>query len=780
MQSGSVQYNMGVTAGPTQSAFPVPDPVPPGYWNNADNGAHGGTDDGTPVDNQPKNSFNAINASGLEPNDNVMTIWNGTIQSMNYTAQPSLVTSDANTQTQLRVKLLASKDSVLLSWGGHIASRLDWGNFPGTTTPRSAGGISGSPYHMALLQLFVYNGTPIGNKTCKSDSCEIGLGNQDRSLSAAAVFPPPGCPTATSVSQCYENKTFSYTLSNTEAGVTYNWSFETNTVGATFQGGGTTATGTSVTVVANPGADVQGVDNGGSFTLKLTAVKNGITTECTNVATGTLIDVDVDAQDADNTLQINLNSAVSTTLGIQSISPGTTADYTFLWKIVSVPTGGSASFSSTTSSSPTFTINSPYATGNYVVRVIATQTASTACKDSSDVTIEVSGGVTCGINGPATVCPGSQDNLYYYDPDNDLDADPLPTGFTAQWSFDGTHPSAEFDGSTTGNTVKVDVAALGSSCNTTYKVKLTLTAVPPGITQISCGPITVSVEDKEAPVITDCPDDVTVACGASTLPADLPAGSKNPTFTDNCSATADYSDATVSNCNRTVITRTWTVTDICGNTAICQQTITTTDTQAPTIQCPANKTGANALTCGASILPANTGTPTVSDNCSATGDIIVYYKDAPQTNVPCGTILRTWYAVDKAGNSNSCTQTIEFVSASTLTQRSSSTTAIVETSAKKAPQSVKQAEIPTTLNVNAFPNPFTNEVIFRFTSPVTGKARLEVHTMLGQNLGVAFEGLVKAGQMYDIKYNAKGGKRSTLLYSLKINDKIANGKLFRK
>ncbi len=51
----------------------------------------------------------------------------------------------------------------VLAWGGHIAWRGDWG------AGQSAGGISGSPYHMRLESL---NGTG---------------GNQDRSLSADAV-----------------------------------------------------------------------------------------------------------------------------------------------------------------------------------------------------------------------------------------------------------------------------------------------------------------------------------------------------------------------------------------------------------------------------------------------------------------------------------------------------------------------------------------------------------------------------------------------------------------
>ncbi len=59
----------------------------------------------------------------------------------------------------------------VLAWGGHIASRLDWG--PGT----SAGTINGSPYHMRGIELSDPNGG-------------TGGGNQDLPLASDAVIAP--------------------------------------------------------------------------------------------------------------------------------------------------------------------------------------------------------------------------------------------------------------------------------------------------------------------------------------------------------------------------------------------------------------------------------------------------------------------------------------------------------------------------------------------------------------------------------------------------------------
>ena len=70
------------------------------------------------------------------------------------------------------VTFTAKSATPVLAWGGHIAAKFDWGCADGA---RSASGISGSPYHMRIKSIIV-NGTP------------ISLGNQDRSLSAAAVI----------------------------------------------------------------------------------------------------------------------------------------------------------------------------------------------------------------------------------------------------------------------------------------------------------------------------------------------------------------------------------------------------------------------------------------------------------------------------------------------------------------------------------------------------------------------------------------------------------------
>ncbi len=73
-------------------------------------------------------------------------------------------------------------------------------------------------------------------------------------------------------------------------------------------------------------------------------------------------------------------------------------------------------------------------------------------------------------------------------------------------------------------------------------------------------------------------------CSASTDPT------ASATATDNCdnAPAVTYTDSrTGGSCNG-VITRTWTATDACGNTASTTSTVTIVDTTVPVITAPPN------------------------------------------------------------------------------------------------------------------------------------------------------------------------------------------------
>ena len=111
-------------------------------------------------------------------------------------------------------------------------------------------------------------------------------------------------------------------------------------------------------------------------------------------------------------------------------------------------------------------------------------------------------------------------------------------------------------------------ATTDGSCGTSYTIQRTWTATD------ACGNSsdftqTIMVTDQVAPEFTSFPEDVTYTSGEDVTEV-------MPTATDDCNeVTIDFTDSVDnSNVEITVITRSWTATDACGNEATQDQTIT--------------------------------------------------------------------------------------------------------------------------------------------------------------------------------------------------------------
>ena len=206
-----------------------------------------------------------------------------------------------------------------------------------------------------------------------------------------------------------------------------------------------------------------------------------------------------------------------------------------------------------------------------------------------------------------------------------------------------------------GGTITVtnnDVITQGS-CANRYSIARTYTA-----TDI-CGNSssqtqTITVDDQTAPVISSVPADVTVSCAG-----EVPTADNNAVVaSDNCGGTITVTNndvVTQGSCaNRYSIARTYTATDICGNSSSQTQTITVDDQTAPVITCPANTT----VECTADNSPTATGIATATDNCN--GGAAVLHNDVITSGTCAGnyTIARTWTATDVCGNTSNCVQTI--------------------------------------------------------------------------------------------------------------------------
>lgn len=94
------------------------------------------------------------------------TLYNGTIASVSAYSYPNGTGFTGDKTARISITFSTTVADPVLAWGGHIAHRSDWGQ------DNSAIAISGSPYHMRLIDL------------------DGSGGNQDRSLSADAVIFP--------------------------------------------------------------------------------------------------------------------------------------------------------------------------------------------------------------------------------------------------------------------------------------------------------------------------------------------------------------------------------------------------------------------------------------------------------------------------------------------------------------------------------------------------------------------------------------------------------------
>src|SRR5262245_32897978 len=180
---------------------------------------------GSTVAGMPAASFNALSSG-----ERALTIWNGSITGATYMNQGSLAA--LHSSSGLSIHFNATSSTVVLAWGGHIASQADWG------AGHSASAINGAPYHTRLID-FDNRG-----------------GNQDRSLQSGAIVAPPTCGLSGPEAIC-ANSTAHFSNTTGGQGLVYAWSLSQNSAGASLVG---PTNGASVDVATG---------SGGSFTVEL-------------------------------------------------------------------------------------------------------------------------------------------------------------------------------------------------------------------------------------------------------------------------------------------------------------------------------------------------------------------------------------------------------------------------------------------------------------------------------------------------------------------------------
>ncbi len=225
--------------------------------------------------------------------------------------------------------------------------------------------------------------------------------------------------------------------------------------------------------------------------------------------------------------------------------------------------------------------------------------------------------------------------------------------------------------------VEAEIAAQASTCTGTEIARVQVMFTFEDL----CGNVSTTdadfvVEDADAPVWDDTPDDLTLECdgagNAADITAWLAANEGGAAFMGVSGAASDCGTITYTNdyaglsdlCGATgTATVTFTATDPCGNAETAMATITIQDTTNPTFTVPADIT----IDCTASTAPANTGDVTdEADGCdtgvadggareAVSSDVVAAGTPACPANM---VITRTWTLTDDCGNSNVQTQTI--------------------------------------------------------------------------------------------------------------------------
>lgn len=243
------------------------------------------------------------------------------------------------------------------------------------------------------------------------------------------------------------------------------------------------------------------------------------------------------------------------------------------------------------------------------------------------------------------------------------------------------------------NTASWTVPVATDNCTDIGPVVLTAThnpgdVFPKGVTtvtytatdaanNVSTCSFTVTVNDTEAPVLSNCPADVAVNTGLNATTCDATATWTEPGATDNCIAAANltwtksHTPGSVFPVGTTAVT--YTATDSSGNvSAVCSFNVVVTDNTVPVFSaCPSDmNSNTNSSGCKASVV---TPDPTAADNCSlssltwtlsgaTTGSSPLSGMNNLGTHIfEVGTTVVTYTATDASGNMATCSYNVVVV-----------------------------------------------------------------------------------------------------------------------
>jgi gliding motility-associated-like protein len=225
---------------------------------------------------------------------------------------------------------------------------------------------------------------------------------------------------------------------------------------------------------------------------------------------------------------------------------------------------------------------------------------------------------------------------------------------------------------------------------------------------------TINIQDTTAPVVTGTITAANVqGCSAAVAPAAVTTVAAlegmGLTIADACTPDATLvvtsADTSAGTCP-IVVTRTYTITDACGNASTINQLFNIQDTTAPVVT--GTIVSANAEGCVASAAPAAVTTVaalegmglTIADACTTDATLVVTSADTSAGTCPI-VVTRTYTITDACGNFTTATQTINV----------QDTTAPVFVEALPANATVECSAVPTAVVLTATDNCTTAQTV---------------------------------------------------------------------
>ena len=339
----------------------------------------------------PETSMPTSPYSASLRNKGNMVIWNATLNSIQYVGGVDISPATVSVAMDVVFTKANNANNVVLAWGGHIASLLDWG------VGNSASSIPGSPYHMYVETVV---------KT--SDGDVICNGNMDCQIAADAVTPVPTCNITGPSELCSSTTLVNYkaVLDASQNGpVSYNWSVVDLSSSSTAQLSGSVAGVSSIDTL------LQAIIPSDSFLVRLRVQRGGIFNYCylnSVDSPGTKVkklNVEVQAQAMPTVISLNSASTSQLNATIQLNGSIVTTGFNYQWTIVGPGGFASGSLDSYSIPDPVFTASMA---GDYTLKVIASQQAAPNCVDSATIIISVGSSQGCPSLLTQSLCNASQ------------------------------------------------------------------------------------------------------------------------------------------------------------------------------------------------------------------------------------------------------------------------------------------------------------------------------------------------------------------------------------